>query len=384
MKLNIKPENILITLVFVGYPLAAGLASILNFDNRTSSILIRIIELLVAIFIISNRFSYALDSKKKLFWLFWWTFWILYILRIIIDNFFSGLNNLTVYEYLLYSVGSVLIPSLALSFIKPSELNNKILDLLIYSFVIVLLINLYVIFRFIGDISTDLRLSSETINPITIGHLGVTLTILASWRLSETLINTLIKKILNIIYLVVGLSSIFISGSRSPILSMAIAILLFMFFKKISIKSIFFIISFLISAYLYSLNFNALNRRLEADAFFSDRSRELLFNESIKLIQNNFFLGAGIEPLGSYPHNLILESFLMFGILSGFSIIFIILFTLKSALKIYYYKRDKFWIVLIYFQFLTSAMFSGGLYGLIGFFSLSILVVSVAYYKNRY
>jgi hypothetical protein len=107
-----------------------------------------------------------------------------------------------------------------------------------------------------------------------------------------------------------------------------------------------------------------------------DAERSLLLSQAIHLIAANPLAGAGTEPLETYPHNILLESFLVVGIVSGLCFVFLLVKASIDALVILRVDRDRFWISLLFIQYSAGAMVSGSLYFSNIFWVLMAAVVS--------
>lgn len=174
--------------------------------------------------------------------------------------------------------------------------------------------------------------------------------------LADSIFNKI--NIINIALFLISLIFMFSMGSRGPIACVCLFILLriILFFSRdlkkacmfaipvaaiISMVYVYFynILSFLLSIF-EKMNFStrSINKLLEG-TFFQDSARDKLIGYSIDLIAQNPLVGVGLgkdrillasrmgsndplsEAVGWYPHNIVLEILLHFGVIAGSTIL---------------------------------------------------------------
>ncbi len=377
-----------VILTVVGYPLIAPVSVILDLPSRLVSVPFRAFVLLLSLVVIvveglmRNRFSLSL------FCVVWWTFWGLYISRIFVDGFLNAeALRLTLSETILYAVGMSLIPASALLIkIENSILNRAIMGTIIMgSFGAVFNILLITSQQGYGNLDQLIggRLESGTLNPISLSHLGVTVLILSAWMMIRLETKGIKQYGGLIICLLIGAGSVLAGASRGPLLALSLILPMIGYkaiknlHKKNAFRLVGVVLVFLFGfAWLISNGdaFFAIQRMKES--LFIDDFRMKYFSDGWNLFLENILLGAGIEPLGFYPHNLILESFMLCGIFSGLLFLSIVLISLAACVKLFFYCNEKSWISLLYVQYIIAAMFSGALYDSASMWICMTLVVS--------
>ena len=120
----------------------------------------------------------------------------------------------------------------------------------------------------------------------------------------------------------------------------------------------------------------ALFKRLDR-GLFDDSNRLHLYAEGWNLLTRDPFFGAGVEPLGWYPHNLLLESFLLNGAISG--VIFFLMFSYVVIKAVYAVLMgvSNAWIPLLFLQYAVGSLFSFAIYSSVPFWILMAAVVAM-------
>ena len=209
------------------------------------------------------------------------------------------------------------------------------------------------------------------------GQYGATLVILSFYKLISTNNYNLFKKLFFIIGILLGLIVIFISGSKSPLIAIAIT-LIYLYKKKLSLlKSTFFISLLFIFTYNFAIDIIMMidnfypNTFLERTVYAAQNydlveGRTLLFftgiNEYIaNPILGNAFLLTTSSFEGSYSHNLILESFLALGFFGGILFLTLNYKVLTYANEITLSNKNDL-VSRLFIQFFIFGMFSGNLF----------------------
>lgn len=363
--------SILIALSIAGYPAISSLSIFLGIDNRFISIPFRILIILISLYIIFIKFR-TIKLKLYIFWLIWWFFWTFYILRLIIDFLYFPENlRIPLWEYISYIIGTCLLPATACYLIQDNDVLKKAF---IYIYWLLLITCFSVIltlpFEFIQSIKFDdlfnIRLETPTLNSISISHVGFMLATLALIKLYNH--ESTFKRIILLIIFSFGILFGNSGGSRGPFVAFIISILFFFTLhlsnstrkKDRFIFFLFLSISIGFMQIAISLNSTIIRRISNFDP--SDEIRLSLFMDGFNIFIDNFFLGAGIEPLGFWPHNTILEAFMLNGIFSGILYLGLLLISYLKCIKIIIFHCNQEWLVILYIQFCLIAMVNSSLY----------------------
>jgi hypothetical protein len=391
-KINIYQLNLI--LLFVGYFLINCLSNIfLEYEYIISSSY-RYFQLTIAILAIIHRFPYFIQNLKGLPSLLF-IFIVLYTIRLLYDyltlnEIEDGLKHL--YQFDFISV----IPAFALITLKREDLLN--MDV-IFKFTLALAVLLSIPF-FKADLVLSGRQSlTENFNSLYLGQFAVSLSIFSFYHLY----SQQKFKILNIVLFILGIIVMGMAGSRSPLVSLILMIILFTVNTKGKIKILSILLTISLFGYFMFGYFEVFLQKIGSS--FIDRIAQVLHEKDssgrdIRLLASfQQFLTNPItgtahyiqnrDSFGKYPHNLILESFMSVGILGGINFIIILAKTIRSGYKLLSEKTKGYdfgWIFLIFIQFLCFGFFSGSIYGSYyfwGFLFLCLHTKNIQYQRLR-
>lgn len=362
-----------LTLTLAGYPLVAAVSGLTGVDNRALSILMRAFIVFLSLWTVLRHFRFEINRNLATFWVAWWVFWLLYVFRLWIDSFL-GLPTLKVppWEYALFAIGACLLPSLAVAMGETGQLIKRALPLTMVTVAISLMMNLYLVFFGSAEGGDPLerlirlRLDTETLNPIALSQLGVTLLILVAWVAKESRGISLLSRGLLLGFAALGFAAAVAGGSRGPAVSLVITLAIFVLFRLrafVSLGSAVIVVSLVVLAAIYSelMAETVLLTRM-ADQLFEDDIRTGLMVAAIDSFRQHPLVGSGIEPLWTYPHNLLVESFLVTGLFGGLGFVVVLLFALRQIPVIANSTPQHFWIALLLVQYAIAAMLTGSLY----------------------
>lgn len=374
----------ILALTIAGYPLVAALSVFYGIENRWLSVPFRGFILIQSLLVIGYALRRCLYFRLTFFWGCWWLFWLLYIFRIFTDYFFQESQiDLPMYDVLLNAVCISMVPAFALG-LKELNLNyDRARYFIVILGVIGLTANLLLVISEQGLSGIAalalIRAETKTINPISIGQLGVSLIIISSWTLLFRKKLKVMELAIFLMTLVVGLIGLISSGSRGPIVSLAAPMFLIVLtiyskgsrFSKLAITAIGLVLLFIIS----SAGDEILLLKRASSSLFADDTRSELIANGVNVIISNPILGAGIQPLYLYPHNVILESYMAFGVLTGVTFTYMVFYGLYTSFKLRGKSPNAYWLSLLYVQYFTAAMFSGSLYIVSALWVLLVVVI---------
>jgi O-antigen ligase len=236
------------------------------------------------------------------------------------------------------------------------------------------------------------RLAGAALNPIAIGQYGASLFLLSLLILlrRKSLGNRFQRRIWTIIYSIgtlIGMIVTLLAASRGPIVGWAITSLLIIFsFRRIGMRWIFtliFIAISLVNAASFAVyqGSSVMDRILLIDDEFDPTSqgRRFLIDATVKVISDNFIFGVGIEAPGlGYPHNLVLESFLPFGLIGGIGFICIFIQAWVKSIVLLLDKNQEWdWLGVLFIQYSIISFSSGSLYASYTFWYLLFAVLGI-------
>ena len=398
--------NLYLILVLAGLPFFSAIPVILFFDSDIS--FLNIFRNLVVLFS-SILFLKAIIERNVIFksveFLPIYLFLFFYIIRLFHDLFIDPIqlyydgNDETVRNsmfYLLQFFGIVFLPALGALSINFKKVDYhfvfKIVYMIIYSALLISLINQYQN----PDLSTLRSTGSLTLSVLLYGHLGVSLILLSLYKFISS--NNKIFKTILLTGILIGILSLAVSGSRSPVIALIFGLFYILFSNYSQFKSILILFFTTLILYLFGFYFFTLinqyfpsillERLVYAYEFLAitDQARSQYLTDGInEFFQNpifgNAFLLTNYNSQGSYPHNLIIESFMATGIFGGSLFTYFTIKTLFLTKK--FSKSDNAWLCILFIQFFWFGMFSGNLFSSFLFWSL-LIIINTTYVSKNY
>jgi hypothetical protein len=359
---------------FSGYPLIAGLTPFTSVSNRLVSFGFRA---LVFLAFVPFAFRLRIARTDRNFWMCWGAFCGLYIFRLVYDGtLHSARLHYGLTEYLAWSVGATFVPSLAPAVVNFRKNERRIFNLMFISSVVAVLLNLY------QTLYGPLRFASERaqttiLNPITLGQLSGTALLLSVWAAVRWSWRWCSAG-----GIAVGIAGVVLAGSKGPLLSLFVVLVAYLSIQRRQISKrlptiCFVALSGVVLASTLDLSSIYIIQRIQTTGI-GDADRSALLRQSMGLVAKHPVLGPGFDPLSSYPHNIIVESFLIFGVFAGFLLLSCFYLTWRRVKAFFSTVMPCLWTGLIFLQYLTSAMVSGSIDGSAMLFTSMILVVSAS------
>lgn len=380
-----RVASLALALTVVGYPLAAVLAEITvgAESGRVVTVPYRALVLLVSLLLFVMT-PFALGRfRHPVFWTMWWTFWCLYLFRLLMDTLISPVQlPQAVTEYLLYGIGTTFLPAVGLA-IGARHLDHvRAPRFMLLLACIGIVAGLAHILNSRGvsdiDVLAASRLESAMLNPISLGHLGATAIILSGWRLLWGGRSTASTKLYLIAAMTLGLAALVTGGSRGPVLALIVACGMIALAQRLILMPTLAItgIAALIALFGFVSETPLLVVERLTTSAFEDSSRENLLALAWQAFLLDPLIGAGIDPIESYPHNLVVEAFLVNGVVSGVLFSGLLISSLWIAFATAAASRERAWLPALYAQYATSILFSGNIYGSNIFWCLMAAVVA--------
>lgn len=373
---------LLLALNLAGFPLIAGLATYVGTGSTLFSLTMRsailgLSVLLIVMAMLGDRIKFV----RGVFWLPLLVFWFAYLLRIYLDTS-SGMGDLSrePSDYWIWAVGACLVPMLGLLTYPRKDYFASSYKL---TFSMLALAALLAAFLGTGWVSPEYgrgydtgRLRLEALNPISVGHLGLSLLLLSIWPfISAGKISLGYKQLLNIAAGLLGLYLLIAAASRGPLA--ALILVLFFYFIAQNLKRNWKVLAAIatllvlvnqVGGYLEEAGSYRPFSRTEAALAGEDlavSSREISYKGAVNQFLESPIFGDSLEvkETGGYPHNVVLESFMATGLIGGASFLFLVFYNAYISFKILKRKSSHGWISLISLQYLIAAQFSGALYG---------------------
>lgn len=396
-KVDVMSDSLYKTPIFVlllsifGYPIVAMFSLVSGVENQLTSIFYRlVIVFLSSLSIVCIGFA-ALKVKRNLsFYYFSFlllSFFLIFIFRAILDSYMlaseGDITELSMFW--MFLIGVTFLPTLAVALSwKHLTAQNAFLcsSGVFIGFASVTIILLVWVFYNGFDTLIGGRVEFATLNPISIGHIGVSLLIFSYAYIMTSKAGLFYKYLVFFISIGVGCLIIVAAGSRGPILSAAAVCIFCVAFSpkikiygKLGLTAIFFIF-FVVVVSLFS---DSMIVYRVTSGLFDDPVRNKILDDSLNILIGNPLIGGGVFTMDTYPHNFILESFVVGGVFCGVIYTAINLLALYAAVHVYK-SCINIVIPMLFIQYFVAGLFSGTIHEAVTFWmSLSILLFQLSY-----
>jgi hypothetical protein len=366
--------------VTAGYPLVSTVPIAFGLESRVVTVPYRALVLGLSLWSIWRSLERR-ELYRGALWLPLGMFWVLYLARMLSDTLlFPVPLGAPGGEYFLYGIGTTFIPMIAL-FARPTEATLRLaLRLTVWMAAVSLVAVLYLGATTLlsGEVSGALlagRFELFTLNSISLGHLGVSLTTLALVRLGTGEIRTLLGKLGLVGAALLGLVCAGVAASKGPLLALLVNLVCLLYLdyrqghrvRALGAAFLAPLVGLPVVLYLDQLGFGSLSRFSEAMGDPSVESvsvRVDLLNRGWAQFLAHPILGSSLEErvMLAYPHNLVVESFMAVGIVGGLTYLTFHLVGLGRALRLVASRPSAAWVGILCFQYSVSALFSGSIY----------------------
>lgn len=377
---NGASTGLLLALVLSGYPLAGYLTDVIAIQGNMLSVVFRVAMVVLSLYVTAVYFD-----GRKLFgaWvvllLFWW---LLYAIRLCMD-FLVG-EPLGAGRALLFYGMVVVAPSFALLFSDRKHLDRTVGPAVFW--VSALVVCAALVFQYSGLLGSRSlmaltgRLSSYSVNSITLGHIASSLIIAVlatSWLRGKVWIG------LKLAGVGAGLVCIVLSASKGAFLALLMSLVFLVAVKVRSgkVATLLFLTSVAVLAVVVDWDYRDLplwERVVNMRSDASTTIRLQLYADAYQQFLDNPVLGSAYveRNSGTYPHNLILESFMSLGIVGG--VLFIILNIAGMNRSWKCAMQGRVLLPMLYVQAFTSSLFSGALYAHAPLWAMLAIILSPA------
>lgn len=401
------PMVLLYILSISGYPLATVIANVIGADNREVSIIFRGCFLLFAVWLFVDGLLIRRAIFKGWFWPPYLVFFLLYGFRIYWDCFVESVP--TAYDpqlYFMFLFGVTLIPSLAfarrISLETSVRTMKAILVTLVATQIMFTLTNREALFLS----SEGQRVQTEALNAISFGTIGGITVIISIFLMlgrnarsafsEERLsISDIFFKIALVCCAALGFYTIFLSGSRGPLLSATlvfVVLVLTSYGDNLSDRLAFlwkvialllvtmgaFVVFF---AEATEVVFQRISATLGGQEM-SDIGRFDLWKDGFSEFLDSPFVGSGFEvsTLTFYPHNLPLEALMATGLIGGGVWVIMCWVGIGRAVQVIRTAPDYAWIGVLAIYLFSNSLFSGSLWnsGSIAHFMVALFAIPIA------
>ena len=381
-------------LTIVGFPLVSTLPTLLGLDSQAATIPYRV---LVAALAAGILFGWWLRRTPVLFnsaVLVTFTLWALLIARMIWDTIVSPLPG-ELYtpagQLLLLSLGACFLPAIvALEFPSDATLDlaRRWIEIL---GAIAMLAILYVGLRGVLGGAILYRLTTPVLNPISVGHLGVSVMIVALCGFAGA---DRMARVWRTLLVVLSVGVTVATVSRGPILAGLLAVVILAFVtrrrRRLGIGVLAWRVALIgvgvagvAAAVLYLENAGVIDILARLTDTFQDvasQERAQMIRGAWTQFTDNPLLGSAFVELRfmENPHNILLESMMALGVVGLGLLLVSMAASLAAAGDVIRTVPRHAWVGLIYLQYVVNGMLSGSLFtdGSFWFFALASLAIA--------
>lgn len=379
----------------IGFSLLSGLTSIFGLNNTLFSLALRSLAVLAAI-TLSIRFFKT--EHRVVLWLFL-TFWIFYFVRLYISLYWLAEPVSRSHEtYWIWSVGACFLPSLGIllgySSVSFERLRHPPAILFLATAVFLIAIGRTTIVSQAGETYDISRLNLSSLNPISMGHSGVTVFLLGVGIIAAGHIDRR-KKFICLAAISTGVALALLANSRGPILSLifSVSVLILAQSKR---RRTYWVGSMICAIALYfayqqpeflfgDLGPIARFSTVSSSGDGASIARFIAFKGAWEQFLGSPIFGDGIEERATqfYPHNVILEAFMSTGLLGGVPFLLIFITAIRSAWGLLRLNSQLSWVGLVALQQLVGAQFSGSIWGTGSLWVMMMLVIVCWRYERK-
>lgn len=368
-----------------------GLPQISRFFTSPYRLFVSIYGILIFL-----NFSNKYFKKRSEFFLVV-LFYILFIIRALYDSYRIDIQMGTKGEvYLLRWLSIVVLPSLPffLNFKSQSIfslLKGFKLSVIAFFMVAIVFYRKYLFMDYRTLHHTEGLSYDNMISPLIFGYVGLFGISIFLW---EWFHKNFITKI-SLFLLFLSLFGLFYSGSRGPFISALIILLIIVFLKIKSIKSVFNItlaIALLVFSFLKFINvsnsklierFLLLYKELNTGSNKIGSNRGQIWYDSILQFFDSPIFGSGIEEFNVkyVAHNMYLEAFTSTGFLGGMIFFVLIFITLKKSIFLLKINHYSGFLSILFISRLITGLLSSSIQDPVIWFL--ILLITTSYYNSK-
>ena len=381
-----------------GFPLVSTLPVFLGVDSRPISMAYRAVVAVAAIIVLGLALTRTRGFIRTGHVVLVLALMVLLILRVAWDSSLSSLPlDFNWDEMWLFMLGATFLPAAAfLARTDPETLElaqcwalrlGVFAGLSIAAAAVVAL----------RDVVTFLRLDTGVLNPISIGHAGVSLFVLLLLRPPVAADQSSTRRFRRVAGTGLGLLLAAIlmlaSGSKGPIVAWFVVMLAWLFtLARASVRAgrglqgVALPIALLLVLPLIVLAVNAVTPLPVVDRFLdisqdqSTSERVRLLTQALGQFEESPLLGSSVFEYESrlYPHNVIVEALMVGGVVVLVPLLMLLYENLRTAIGCLAQVCKERWLALLYLQYLVNVMFSGSLFSSVQFWTTSVAMLGLA------
>ena len=381
-------------LTIIGFPLASTIPAILNLDSQVATVPYRVLVLVLALAVVFGWWVRGTRVVLNAGVMMTLTLWALLVARMFHDIAsvpFPGDLYAEPSQLLLLSLGACFIPAitaLELPSERTLEFARRAMEVL---GAVAMLGMLYAGLREVMQGSILYRLATPVLNPISVGHVGVSVLIVTLCGFAGSGgMARLLRALLATLSVIVVVATV----SRGPIAAALVTSMLFALRprpgRSIGLGGVvlrLLLIGSGVAAVVQAINYLEAAGIIDVIARLTDTLQDVAAQDRMAMIlgawqqftENPVLGNAMVERrFMENPHNIVIESLMALGVV-GLGLLLVVLWTSgMAALSLLRVAPRHAWVGLIYVQYVINAMLSGSLFtdSAFWFFGLSVLAVT--------
>ncbi len=358
-------------LCLFGYPIVGNLTAFAGIGSRVLSVPFRVFCVVLCLLLAVVTVPKIRLRPSVAVVLLWW---LAYLVRFGYDISVQGIEGADF--ALQFFIVTAVLPSLALLGALQVWDDDKVVRYALLVSMLGCVMALSGFFLGYGDqdLTTKTgRLSTESLNPITIGYVGVNLclTSILFMRGKGYFLKTCL-----LVLVAFGLATIALSASKGPAIALIICLTIVAVVRRTWLAIFFGAIVVVAGAATFVETAPALSRVIEVSDDESTRERITLAHDSFEQIAEYPWIGSAFVELksGHYPHNQFIEAGLALGVpAAGVLVVLTLLGLRQSWLGLW---RGQIFLSLLFVQAALNSVLSGSLWASGDYWVTLILLLS--------
>lgn len=372
----------LVALSLMGYPLLGTLVALTPFPSLVGSVPLRLAVVFLSLYLLVSMRRFPVTPVRVVLLLFWFV----YVCRLIWDWQVAQIPEAESALLFLSVVG--LLPALALLGMAPRHWDAHAFAKIAFftgaaTCTIAVLATLLGLGGERSLIEQTGRLSFDTVNPISYGHVAVTtlLTGLVGW--SDNARRPLMLAVV-VTGSIAALVCLQLAASKGPVVALVVCILALGVFKP-RYRWMLFALSPVATLFLFFADDSNLTQRFSGaeEDLSTILRRELLDNAITQFLQHPILGNAFVETeMQTYPHNPFVEAAMATGII-GVTLYALVIITCVTRLVGLLTRKGSLLLALVALQLLVGEHISGSLWASGNLWTSLAMIIAMTSYERQ-
>ncbi|MEY1661646.1 O-antigen ligase family protein [Isoalcanivorax beigongshangi] len=262
-------------------------------------------------------------------------------------NFSLEEYSLPITDYFSYVILFCVFPMLFFSALRSEEDFDRLANIIIFSGFLLGVVSYFLYAEQItGGVTRISAISRDNddasyLSPLALSYSGSLTIIVSLMKLMSTTSRTL-QKVFYLSAAISGLYCFMLGASRGSVVSLFISfiLLLVIYRARFRLSTLIFLISILVCVPTFlsitgsGVFERVLNIRADVESGASSSARVEIWRAAFDSIKENPFFGGRIEVFGNYPHNFLVEAFMVTGLVGGGLFLFSYLYFSAKSFKL--------------------------------------------------